>query len=387
MAPKSYIQKRESGEDLAWIDDRPYCPTLQVDCNDLSSIRQAAARIVLPNNNSSDWTKLSVEQISGGITNTLFQVSGLRSQLISFDSNNSTDNNDIPDACLVRVFGAEGMIDRDVENSTYAALDQQNMSPPYWGRFANGRIEGWMQDMRPLQVREMANPEISKRIAQAMARLHCDFQIPSHLQDYYKMDEPSMWKQLHSWFQQAIHSTFHSQHDTMRAQALRLSNIQDELDWLQSSVCPANAAVAFCHNETTQQIQLIDFEYGGMNYCSFDIANHLNEFAGGTDTGIPHYEWLPSLEDRRAFIQTYLTTAQHGKSLPSETAIEKMLEEVQAFVLANHLYWGLWAVNQAAMEGCHDFDYLLYATNRFQQYQVCKQEWQERHTQSSTVNK
>lgn len=33
------------------------------------------------------------------------------------------------------------------------------------------------------------------------------------------------------------------------------------------------------------QIMLIDFEYGGFNYCAFDIGNHFNMYAGGTDQG------------------------------------------------------------------------------------------------------
>ena len=48
--------------------------------------------------------------------------------------------------------------------------------------------------------------------------------------------------------------------------------------------------------------------------------------------------------------------------------MESFLKEIRAFVLANHLYWGLWAVNQAAMEGCDGFDYLTYAENRFGEY-------------------
>ena len=52
---------------------------------------------------------------------------------------------------------------------------------------------------------------------------------------------------------------------------------------------------------------------------------------------------------------------------------KELMEQVQAFILLNHLYWGLWAVNQASTEGCSDFDYLLYASNRIQQYYKCKE--------------
>jgi len=374
MAPQLYIQKRESGEEVAFIDDRPYFPQLHVDVTNKSSIQKAAALIM---HSTVEFEKLQVEQITGGITNTLFKVSGLKSP---------QEEDDAENACLVRVFGAEGMIDRDVENSTYACLSSQKLAPPYHGRFANGRIEGWKDNMRALTVRELSKPYISKLIAVSMAKLHSEFQIPDHLQDYYQ--EPSMWNQLQSWYEQALQATFRSEKDTQRAQLLSLSNLQVELEWLKS-ICPINAAVVFCHNDVLaanilydgqqQSIQLIDFEYGGMNYRSFDIANHLNEYAGGTDTGIPNYEWLPTTDDMKRFIQTYLTTA-NGTTTTTSDSIQETLEEVQVFVLANHLYWGLWAVNQAATEGCQDFDYLLYATNRLRQYQVCKVEWQQRHT-------
>ena len=74
--------------------------------------------------------------------------------------------------------------------------------------------------------------------------------------------------------------------------------------------------VRLCHNDAlygnimrhvkTGSIQLIDFEYGDMNW-RFDIANHFNEFAGGTGTektgpgyaGVPDYTRLPSSKQKR----------------------------------------------------------------------------------------
>ena len=56
----------------------------------------------------------------------------------------------------------------------------------------------------------------------------------------------------------------------------------------------------------------------------------------------------------------------------------QLLSHVQKFILVNHLYWGLWAVNQAAEEGCEEFDYLTFASNRFNEYHVKKSEWEEK---------
>lgn len=62
--------------------------------------------------------------IAGGITNKLFKV---------------TYGNGA-NSVLVRVFGGEGVIDRDVENPTFHALTDYLGQPKYLGRFANGRL-------------------------------------------------------------------------------------------------------------------------------------------------------------------------------------------------------------------------------------------------------
>lgn len=52
-----------------------------------------------------------------------------------------------------------------------------------------------------------------------------------------------------------------------------------------------------------------------------------------------------------------------------------LLKQVKDFVLINHLYWGLWAVNQGAEEGCDEFDYITYGNNRFNEFYRRKTEW------------
>lgn len=58
-------------------------------------------------------------------------------------------------------------------------------------------------------------------------------------------------------------------------------------------------------------------------------------------------------------------------------AVEALLKEVQAFRLVNHLYWGLWGVNQASTEGCDGFDFMVYGTHRIRQYYKSKKETEQ----------
>ena len=117
-------------------------------------------------------------------------------------------------------------------------------------------------------------------------------------------------------------------------------------------------------------MHLIDFEYGGSNYRGFDIANHWNEWAGGTQehmNGVCEYHRFPSENDQLQFCQAYLQEAEG-----SSVGAPKLVEEANAYVLVNHWYWGLWAINQAVMEGVDGFDYITYAESRARQYYQCK---------------
>ena len=465
MPPSDYIRTRKLSQEPSnsnesyfnGVDYQPYFPNLSVSASDISSVKHAALALVysslllrnngnngaaqIDNNNdeaqqqkklinfleSSDMSQLSCTKVTGGITNALFRVSG-------FQSINSLPVPADFDSVLVRIFGAEGMIDRDIETSTYAALCHADIAYKYMGRFSNGRIEGWLDGYHPLQNQDLADESTSLEIAKEMARLHCLFQVPEgELRDHHcgtELDVISvgLWDQLSSWMGQAKgYKDFKTAKDTERARALQLDKIEMEVETIiqsfsaqveeesndsgdsTASICGnAKPNVVFCHNDllpanimrnkTTGHIQLIDFEYGGSNYAAFDVANHLNEYAGGTTTeenGVPDYTRFPDSERQKKFCVEYVKMTKRLESMKSditdsddqkEMEIEEdedimkeaiqLLSHVQKFILVNHLYWGLWAVNQAAEEGCDEFDYLTYAMHRFNEYYVKKSEWE-----------
>ena len=252
------------------------------------------------------------------------------------------------------------MIDRDDETSCYASLCDAGIAYQYLGRFGNGRIEGWLEGFRPLEVKEM--PLYSTQIAAQMANLHAFTTTNNDTEE-----KPVMWNQLWDWMKQAVQGY---PDDT------DIAAIQDELKYCQENIDTQTAKVGFCHNDLLaanimvhdekEVIQLIDFEYGGCNYIAFDIANHFNEYAGGTDNAIPDYTLLPTNQQQTNFLEAYTTTTDNDD-------ISTLNEQVQGFLMINHLYWGLWAINQAKSEGCEEFDYWTYSKKRIQQYYVCKQ--------------
>eukprot|EP00934_Nitzschia_sp_Nitz4_P007306 Nitzschia sp. Nitz4//scaffold49_size126201//59877//61004//NITZ4_003642-RA/size126201-processed-gene-0.173-mRNA-1//-1//CDS//3329553149//7296//frame0 len=374
MSPADFVSARttESNHEQkettrVTVNGQVYMPFLSYDAeNSEESLKHIVATMFdFANNNHR--AGLQVSQIQGGITNQLYRISGLPCE---------------PRVVLVRIFGAIGMIDRDVETATYAALAEQGVALEYYGRFGNGRLEQWLEGQTHLDCRQLSDPDISRGIATNLARLHSDFVIPEDLQSHHNPNQrPTLWTQLNDWWKKADAQYFSDPSEKKRVDALHLSRLGAELKWLESDVCSSTAAVGFCHNDllaanilhcpTSGRIQLIDFEYGGINYLSYDVANHFNEFAGGTGgDATPDYSLFPTQESQYTFCETYLEV--RNSTTPTEAQVHQLLNEVTGFVLANHLVWGLWAINQAATEGCEEFDYIQYGTCRITRY------WQEK---------
>ena len=382
--PKEFIDAK-STQTISTVAGRPYYPALKVEKKNTQSVIDAVVTILfhgkdgdqLKEDISSKSKDFVVKEVTGGITNALFRVSGLSSlsAIMGYDC----------DSVLVRLFGGEGMIDRDVETCTFAALADCGIAPPYYGRFENGRLEGWLEHCVTLSLPDFQVSETNQDIAAKMAELHAGFHVPDELKEWHNEKEPGLWGQLFSWMEQAKGITeYKTESDNDRAKALLDLNIlEKELNWVKS-VISDDCAVGFCHNdllpanvmkdELSGKVKLIDFEYGGVNFIAFDIANHFNEWAGGPDNdeGKTDYNLFPTLDQQKAFISSYVEAASSGSesnsSMDNDQKMESLLEEVKTFVLANHLYWGLWAVNQAAVEGTEEFDYMAYAVNRFNRY-------------------
>jgi len=415
MTSHDYVAARAKGAvaSSTTIQGRPYFPHLVVEAaSDEASIRVAVRRIVLKeqqnNTGDEDEYEWKFSKVPGGATNQLVRV-GLKKKKKAAGDGGGDDG---VDEYLIRIFGAEGMICRDTETAVFARLADLGLGPPYLGRFANGRIEKWCTGMLPLDTRQLG--EYGVPIARALAHVH------SHTDQL--IEKPSggdgggdhtheivLWKQLNDWCKQALKGSSGngdgSPYAKYRDELERIAG--DEVPWVRqqadSMTSDADngdkcsfASTGFCHNDvlaanvlydpssSDKKIQLIDFEYGGYNYVAFDIANHFNEYAGGPpDRTVPNYrEWFPSRDDQKAFLKSYLGAIRQDKrgggaaDDAGDKDLELLYEQVQVFILVNHLYWGLWAFNQAVTEGCEEYDYLTYFKERLKQYGVIKQELQ-----------
>ncbi|XP_038219981.1 choline/ethanolamine kinase-like [Zerene cesonia] len=126
------------------------------------------------------------------------------------------------------------------------------------------------------------------------------------------------------------------------------------------------------------RLVLIDFEYCAYNYRAFDIANHLQEWCYDyTNPEHPfyyeNYENAPTLEQKEIFIKEYLKHAGEPDAAESIDEINRLLDEIDAFALASHLFWSLWSIVNASKSQI-PFGYWEYGLSRLETYLRLKQE-------------
>jgi thiamine kinase-like enzyme len=217
LGPGGFAKARLEGASFVLVENRPYIPSLIVDLKDEASVINAAS-IILSSieeiKNDSETIKSignapagKVTKLCGGLTNALFQVD------ISSEQQSTTSS------VLVRIFGAEGMIDRDKETANFARLCNSSKKGGssvvvhsqlnYLGRFGNGRVETLIPNMRAATICDLQETEdLVLEVTRQMARLHYGFDIPNYLLEKEASSceegernnfQPVLWDVLASW--------------------------------------------------------------------------------------------------------------------------------------------------------------------------------------------
>ena len=153
-----------------------------------------------------------------------------------------------------------------------------------------------------------------------------------------------------------------------------------------------NLPIVPCHNDLQhgnilwstekEKIVFIDYEYGGMNYAPYDIANHFCEWAGDytEENSTPHVmdfkNKYPNLEQQERFIRKYLleyyksSTSVQCPIIVSDELVLMWMLAVDSFKNLSHLLWTYWGIIQANNSTNDKFDYLGYALIRLEALDV-----------------
>ncbi|KAG6538875.1 hypothetical protein ZIOFF_004027 [Zingiber officinale] len=324
--------------------------------------------------NVADSRALEVVQLEGAMTNAVYQVNW---PTMSKDG--------VSQKVLVRIYGegVDAFFDREGEIRTFECMSRHGQGPLLLGRFANGRVEEFInarlneiKAMVTLSAADLRDPNVSSLIASKLKEFH-DLSMPGPR-------KVSLWERLRNWLKGAIRLC-----SPEEIEEFQLNKLADEIKMLEKILSAEDQSIGFCHNdlqygnimmdEEFKQMTIIDYEYASFNPVAYDLANHFCEMAADYHTQTPHildFNKYPDVEERKRFVQTYLTSS--GDKL-IEAEVETMLQLIEKYALASHLLWGLWGIISVGLLSSErlneiDFEYMEYARQRFQRYWLVKPE-------------
>ncbi|EEZ97183.2 Ethanolamine kinase-like Protein [Tribolium castaneum] len=269
---------------------------------------------------------------------------------------------------LVRVYGnkTDLLIDRKAETRNILLLSRLRLAPSLYATFENGLAYEYVPGCT-LSPTMAKNPKIAHLVASHMGKLH-KVQVPD-----ISNPQPLLWPKIRNFLdlvpEQFSDITKNERYHKIGAPTKM--QLEQEFSFLQRNLSKEKCPIVFCHNDLLlgnviynsekDQVTFIDYEYANYNYQAFDIANHFLEFAGVENVDYGNY---PTREFQIFWLGCYLNEFQPDAS---QSQLELLLNQVDKFTLASHLFWGIWALIQTEHSDIA-FDFLGYAVIRFNEY-------------------
>lgn len=301
--------------------------------------------------------KISVERLSGALTNAVYVVSppsNLTPRGEDQNGNAQVDRKKPPPKLLLRVYGpqVDHLIDRQSELAILRRLCKKNIGPRLLGTFANGRFEEYL-NAKPLTPEDLRNPDTSRQIAKRMRELHDGIDLLDQERD----DGPFVFRNWDKWVRRVEKVVSWLDCEVMRlkpgvkptgAEAWKRrgyilgvpwkqfrSMVEKHRAWLEDRYGGPKALrkqLVFAHNDTQygnilrlmptgesplllpanthKRLIVIDFEYSNANLPGQEFANHFTEWCYNYhDERKPyafHSNWYPTPEEQDRFIRAYV---------------------------------------------------------------------------------
>ncbi|CEF62822.1 Ethanolamine kinase [Strongyloides ratti] len=275
------------------------------------------------------------------------------------------------------IFGknTENFIDRDTELYNFQMLNSVGLAGKVYAKFKNGIIVDYL-DGETITIDTVRQPEISKKIAIALGKLH-ELDVDNDNQ------RPMIFDKLNDYFlimqNKFSNKNFQTNYDNYFKNISIQNDYNELVDYIKNDPCD----LVFCHNdlllgnilydEMKDSIHFIDYEYAGVNYQLFDIGNHFNEWAGIESM---NDNLFPTDIQKRQFIRNYLQTLSNNQDLDKE--IDKIMIQLPLYEATSHFFWAIWAIVQAS-NSVIDFDYIKFAIERYSFYKTTLNLYKKNH--------
>ncbi|XP_076879088.1 ethanolamine kinase 1 [Brachyhypopomus gauderio] len=283
---------------------------------------------------------------------------------------------------LVRMFGqmTELFVDRKKEVEMLNLLHAHGCGPKLYCSFLNGLCYEFVKG-NVLDDTLLRQPSVYRLIAAEMGKIH------SIKPRATSSPVPVLWSKL-SHYLQLLRSSENDatlcHRSSVQQKVPSIDTLLSEMEDVKRHLNGIDSPVVLCHNDLLIKniihnpaegiVKFIDFEYADFNYQAYDIGNHFNEFAGVNDVD---YSLYPSHELQMEWLTVYLQSFRHNTGRDcaiTQRDLQELYIKVCKFSLAAHLFWGLWALLQSKYSTI-DFDFLRYATARFDYYFEKKQKY------------
>ena len=341
------------------------------------------------NNNVSKYT-ISISRIEGALTNVIYKASLL-------DLDGESTNQDF----LIRIYDTknDNIIDRDNELAILKRLPQSFDKIKILFHFQNGRIENFLNNYRAIRSNEMSQPHNLTKIAYRFKELHSLTNLTPEEKTYYGSNGTKSKYHCFCW------DTIFNWVDTIDQYTPWLTvrdneNVRNNLfckdwptfkrivhayrDWLIINDCESFKKMALCHNDTQHgnimierntnidsDIIFIDFEYGGIDTISFDLANFLSECMNdyeAEDSSFCDPKKFPTSKQTMHFIKSYLTHL--GSTEVEESSERQLYNSLLKWRSSSQLFWSVWAIlqsgelNNETIDQTGRFQYLRFAQSK-----------------------
>ncbi|OBZ90986.1 putative choline kinase 2 [Choanephora cucurbitarum] len=313
---------------------------------------------------------IQLDRVSGAMTNAVFFV-------------HANDR----DRLLMRVYGigVDQIIDRENELDWLARLSHLNIGASLLGIFGNGRFEQYLPSTT-LTSHDIQDPETSNQVASCLRELHDIVAVYPYQPSVHKLE---IWSNIDKWYRVVIGllPSLISKHEGW-AKVLTTFNLERlpfEIEECKHILSRSDSPIVFAHNDTqygnllrlakTDELVVVDFEYAGYNPRGVDIANHFCEWMYDYHSDAPASmkpDQFPTEQEQIRFLTAYLNTpSKYSKTVGTPESLQK---EVNMWLMAVHLSWGLWGLIQAHQSEI-EFDYFLYSVQRLNAFRQEFAKW------------
>ncbi|KAL7075169.1 hypothetical protein ACQ4LE_006152, partial [Meloidogyne hapla] len=304
-----------------------------------------------------NWTldHCEIEVFTNGITNKIFCVSNREEK---------------EDKLIFRVFGAgsDKIIDRESELINFERLSKNGLAAPLYAKFENGLVYGYLPG-ECVSIKSVREPSIVEKICISLSSIH---KIPLTKEE--QNQQPLFQIKSKKWIETLPNKISSKNGQILFDEYFKKINLNIQYEQLIAYIKNISSPMVFSHNDlliynilfdkSKNKINFIDYEYAGPNPQLYDIANHLNEYAGVDE--IPNYEINgPKNNEREYFLKCYFLHFL-GKSLDN-FELKKLIKQLFVFECASHFFWTLWAIHQSNLSKIQ-FDYMQYAISRHKQF-------------------